>query len=238
MMSITMKYSPLALSLALMLGMPTMAHAQPIMPSTRMAEQAEIIYLYRMHPADSQPSQYLKDIQQLRSSMLQRHLRSRILFFKDVTDDDHYVSLITNQALDLPQEAGWSKEFLEQYTRSFPGARSFILESSLLIGDARLNVSPSSLIGIEHVDSDPQKRESNLPLFQSLESRLRQIQGFRDIQIWTWNQRTNHWTVIEVWDNAEARKRANQDPEIIKIWDSIYGNAAAPNSQSEYQLLQ
>jgi quinol monooxygenase YgiN len=94
------------------------------------------------------------------------------------------------------------------------------------------------LIGIEHVDSDPQKRESNLPLFQSLESRLRQIQGFRDMQIWTWNQRTNHWTVIEVWDNAEARKRANQDPEIIKIWDSIYGNAAAPNSQSEYQLLQ
>jgi quinol monooxygenase YgiN len=235
-MSNLMTHPLIALSLLLSLSVPSLAQPNP--PAAMRSKQAEIIYLYRMKSLKSQSQQDFNSIQQLRTAMQQQHPDSSVLFFKDLTDDDHYISLITNQDTSGSQQAGWSKAFLGQFTKDFPGARSFIMESTLLIGDNKLNASPSSLIAIEHVDSDPSKRQNNLPLFQSLESRLRQTPGFKDIQIWTWNNRINHWTVIEVWDKAEDRHRANNDPELIRIWDAIYGNAAAPNSQSEYQLLK
>ncbi|MFM8674354.1 MAG: antibiotic biosynthesis monooxygenase, partial [Vulcanococcus sp.] len=109
--------------------------------------------------------------------------------------------------------------------------------STLLTGDAELKVGSDSFVIIEHVDSDQKKREMNLPLFEELERELKTKPGFKSLQVWTWDARTNHWTVIETWENAESHHSAYRSPKVVSLWDNIYGNAAAPNNESEYTLV-
>jgi quinol monooxygenase YgiN len=148
------------------------------------------------------------------------------------------VALIADQNADEIPGAGWSKDFLKQYSSDFPGSRSFVLDSTLLVGKPYLNATSSSYIEIEHVDSDPTKREAAKPLFEQLDREIRKQPGFKDLQVWTWNARTNHWTVIEVWESEAASRNAARQPGLIRIWDQLYGNAAAPNSHGEFRLME
>lgn len=224
----------LALGLAALLGLPIKAQAQV---SARPA-RADIIYLYRMESALEGRQGAPKRMQGLIDAMAAQHPSSRILLFADVSNQQNYVAVIADQTADEIPGTGWSKGFLKQYSSDFPGGRSFVLDSTLLVGNPILKATSSSFIQIEHVDSDPTKREATQPLFEQLDRELRKQPGFKDLQVWTWTARTNHWTVIEVWESEAASLHAARQPGLIKIWDQLYGNAAAPNSHGEFRLMK
>lgn len=228
-----MRLGLLMFGLAALLGLPVMAEAQVAPRQSR----ADIVYLYRMEPFQGGGQGSNQRMQGLIQAMAAQHPNSRILLFRDITDPTDYVVVIADQASDAIPGSGWSKDLVKLYSPDFSAARAFVLDSTLLVGDHILDATQSSFIQIEHVDSDPAKREATLPLFGQLEQEMRKQPGFKDLQVWTWTARTNHWTVIQVWDSQEASRKAAYQPGLIRIWDQLYGNAAAPNSFSEFRLM-
>ena len=229
-----MRQGIIAIGLSAILGLAIRAHAQePPRP-----ERANIVYLYRMEPTLVEVEGKNNVLQSLLQSMAAQHPRSRIMLFDDVTDPEDYVALITDPHADPIKAAGWSKDFLDLYSSDFPAGRSFLLDSTLLVGKPDLNATSSSYVQIEHVDSDPLKREAAKPLFEQLDREIRKQPGFKDLQVWTWTARTNHWTVIQVWENEAASRKAARQPVLIKILDQLYGNAAAPSSLNVYRLIK
>ena len=227
-----MKESILLLTLFALLGMPLPLAAQ------QTPSHADIIYMYRMNQGVTTQQSSRAKIKSLVQTMQRHHPYSYISVFSEVSNPANYVAIITDRNRDEIEGAGWTNNFLGHYTDAYPSARTFVLDSSLLLGQSRLNASQSTFIEIEHVDSDPKKREANLPVFQQLQKLLKQQPGFRDLQVWTWNERTNHWTVIEVWESKEDSQRAAMNPSVIQLWDKLYGNAAAPNSLAQYELIE
>ena len=210
-------------------------------PGTATAEQppitADIIYLYRIPKNPSEQPGTSTNIQKLQAAMRSQRPSDKILFFKDLTDSENYITISQGPYSARSSQSGWDKSFVQEMISKLPGSRAFVLNSTLLTGDAELNVDSSTFVMIEHVDSDPKKREMNLPLFEELQRELKKKPGFKSLQVWTWDARTNHWTVIETWENAESHHSANRSPKIMSLWDKIYGNAAAPNNESEYTLV-
>ena len=229
-----MRTGIIAIGLAAILGLPLRAHAQ----KSHRPDRADIVYLYRMEPTLGGVEGKKQVLQSLLQSMAAHHAGSRIMLFDDLTDPEDYVALITDPHADQIKATGWSKDFLDLYSSDFPACRSFVLDSTLLVGKRDLNATSSSYIQIEHVDSDPIKRDAAKPLFEQLEREIRKQPGFKDLQVWTWTVRTNHWTVIQVWESEADSRRAARQPELIQIWDQLYGNAAAPSSPNVYRLLK
>ena len=224
----------IAIGLAAFLWLPTKAYAQ----QTLQPERADIVYLYRMEPALDGDAGKKQVLQRLIQSVAAQHPSSRILLFDNVKEPDDYVALITKPHAKEIRPGGWSKSLLKPYSSEFPSSRSFMLDSRLLLGNPNLNATNSSYIEIEHVDSDPTKREAAQPLFEQLDREIRKQPGFKDLQVWTWTARTNHWTVIQVWESEAASRHAARQPGLIRIWDQLYGYAAAPNSWGEFRLLK
>lgn len=220
-------------SLALLVALST--------PGTATAQQppitADIIYLYRIPKNTSEQPGSSTNIQKLQAAMRSQRPSDKILFFKDLTDSENYITISQGPYSARSNESGWDKSFVKDMISKLPGSRAFVLNSTLLTGDADLNVDSSTFVMIEHVDSDPTKREMNLPLFEELQRELKNKPGFKSLQVWTWDARANHWTVIEAWENAESHHSANRSPKIVSLWDKIYGNAAAPNNENEYRLV-
>ena len=227
-----MKKTITLLSLFALLGFPLRLGAQ------QTPSHADIIYMYRMNQGVTAQQSSRARIKSLVQTMSLHHPYSSISVFSEVGNPANYVAIVADRDRNEIKGVGWTNNFLGYYTKEYPSARTFVLDSSLLLGQSRLNASESTYIEIEHVDSDPKKREANLPLFQQLQKVLKQQPGFRDLQVWTWNQRTNHWTVIEAWESREDSQRAAMNPSVIRLWDKLYGNAAAPNSLAQYELIE
>ena len=226
-----MKQTLLSLGLTLALGTPGIAWAQQE-PIT-----ADIIYFYRIDPIASNQSSATSSLKTLEKAMKNERPDDKIIYFQDLTDNQNYIAVARGSFSKKTSQSGWIKSLTNDLTSKIPGSRAFVLDSTLLTGNADLNIDATSAIVIEHVDSDPKMREMNLPLFKQLEQAMSSKPGFKGMQVWTWDNRTNHWTVIEAWDSSESQQNANRSPDIVSLWDKIYGNAAAPNNVSEYRLL-
>jgi|LauGreDrversion4_2_1035121.scaffolds.fasta_scaffold06228_3 quinol monooxygenase YgiN len=228
-----MKNAIASMALLVALSTPGAASAQqPEQPIT-----ADIIYLYRIPQNTSDKSGKETNITKLKAAMRSQRPDDKIIFLKDLTDPTNYITITQGPYSNRSNQSGWDTSLVKDMTNKLPGSRAFVLNSTLLTGDTELNVDSNTFVVIEHVDSDPKKREMNLPLFEELQRDLENMPGFKSLQVWTWNQRTNHWTVIETWENAESHRRANRSPKLLNLWDKIYGNAAAPNNESAYRLV-
>ena len=228
-----LKMVALALSLSGLMNATREVIAAETAPPTR----AEIVYLYRLNPKQGGSNKGQQTIQGLFQQLAEKNTSELVGAYRKSSEPDDYVLVLINDDPNEIRLSGWTTQFLGRYDEFFPSARAFVLDSTLLLGRPRLNADRSSLIRVEHVDSDPRKRENIPPLFPKLEETLRRQPGFKDLQVWTWNERQNHWTVIEVWDSLAASDQAEASPEVRRLWDDIYGNAAAPNSVSNYRLL-
>lgn len=227
-----MKNALAFMALVLALSTPGAASAQQSQPIT-----ADIIYLYRIPQNTFNKPGAETNIRKLEGAMRMRRPDDKILFFKDLTDPENYITISQGPDSANSNQSGWNTSLVKDMVNKLPGSRAFALNSTLLTGDAELSVDSNTFVVIEHVDSDPKLRELNRPLFEELHNDLTNKPGFKSLQVWTWNQRTNHWTVIEAWENAESHRRAIQSPKLVNLWDKIYGNAAAPNNERTYRLV-
>ena len=114
---------------------------------------------------------------------------------------------------------------------------AFILDSTLLSGPAALKVAPTSFVLISHIDSDPLKKSLYPPLFDRLQEKMKSFEGFVDMQVWTWNQRDNHWTLIQVWDSPSTYNHAVQTHGYQSVWRQLLRFTASPTDNSPYCLL-
>lgn len=229
--------SLLPLGLSLFMLMAWEAPAGAVTPS----QAADVIYLYGVDPEPNDPQRMAVGVSALMNSLQQNQPGSRIYVFQERKDPSKYVLLQVLKG-ELPsalQGAArqWRKKFFIDNDHLSTRVHAFVLGSTLVEGDKTLNVGPGSFVRIRHVDADPLKRTQNAPLFAQLHERLKLFPGLQDFQIWMWNARTNHWTVLEVWESQALSDRAEADETINEIWSDVHGNAAAPENQGEYRLV-
>ena len=226
---------PLGLSMSMLMAWE--APAQAVTP----AQEADVIYLYGVDPEPKAPQRIAVGVSALVKSLQQSQPGSRLYVFQERKDPSKYVLL---QVLKGEFPSGlqgatrqWREKFFIDSDHQSTRVHAFVLGSTLVEGDKRLNVGPGSFVRIRHVDADPLKRTQNAPLFAQLHERLKLFPGLQDFQIWRWNARTNHWTVLEVWESQAQSDRAEADETINEIWSDVHGNAAAPENQGEYRLV-
>lgn len=115
--------------------------------------------------------------------------------------------------------------------------RLFSLYSTFLLGSQSLNLSAQSFVVAQHFDSDPLKKGLNPPLFLAYSKSLQNLPGFEALQVWTWNQRQNHWTLITSWTNEQAYKNSLLQPAVFSSMNALLANSAAPQNLSFYRLM-
>ena len=115
---------------------------------------------------------------------------------------------------------------------------AFIMDSTLLSGSTDLKVAPTSFVLISHIDSDPLKKSLYSPLFDRFQEKMKSFEGFTDMQVWTWNQRDNHWTLIQVWDSPSSYNHAVQTHGYQSVWRQLLRYTASPAEKSPYCLLK
>ncbi len=165
---------------------------------------------------------------------------SQLQIFTDISAPQDFVLLQSFSQPSLNPDAGagrngWNRDFFPDSSDCLAKARLFELPSTFLLGDRSLKVRPDSLVVIQHVDVDPKMRELYQPYFQQLARVLKGQSGFEGFQVWTWNSRPNHWTVISVWRDLHTVEAAQHRPELVAVWDQIFANAASPRNWSNYR---
>lgn len=209
-------------------------------PATALAQQepitVDIVYFYQIGPSARSGSEAQESLSILENALRKQRSNDNILIYQGKTDSRDFVALTSGSFSQQTNQSGWIKAFTKDLSLKAPDSRAFVLKSTFLTGQVKLTTDPSSLVVISHVDSDPKQRELNPPLFNQLNQQLTSQPGFKGLQVWTWDARTNHWTVIEAWDSADSRERANRDPRIASLWDDIYKHAAAPKSLETFRL--
>ena len=85
---------------------------------------------------------------------------------------------------------------------------------------------------------DPLKKSLYPPLFDRLQEKMKSFEGFVDMQVWTWNQRDNHWTLIQVWDSPSTYNHAVQTHGYQSVWRQLLRFTASPTENSPYCLLK
>lgn len=128
------------------------------------------------------------------------------------------------RSLDLPPEADYTQ--------------SFALTSSFLLGNERLGATPTSTVWFHHVDAGPGRTAKMPDNFALLFQQLSTFSGFQGLQVWTWRNRPNHWTVITSWTDPASSLRARRDPAVIRAWDAIQLYSAAPKQTYPFRLIQ
>lgn len=58
--------------------------------------------------------------------------------------------------------------------------------------------------------------------------------GNQGVQVLTWRERTNHWTLIESWDTRQNFYNSLEDPRVIAIRTAIASYSAAPSDLRLY----
>lgn len=117
-------------------------------------------------------------------------------------------------------------------------SRSFNLSSVFLLGSTNLDVSRTSVVVLEHVDSAPQNRTQLPPLFAALYRHMQSgVAGFQGFQVWTWTSRPNHWTTITTFKDMRAYKTATLNSTYFDRWNAIYAFGAAPKNYQYYRLV-
>lgn len=228
----SLKAITFAVGLAGLLASPGAVQAQD--PSV----QATILYLYRMDSWATLPGRPDSTRRAAIQAVTEQNPKSQVQFFQDLREDNKFIALIVGPDAQAKTSAGWSRNCFMETNSAVPARRCFVLNSTLLVGDPRLEFSGTSWIQIEHVDSDPMKRDANLPLFQRLQTLMQRQPGFQGLQVWTWTARPNHWTVITQWIDAEASRRAAADPEVMATADQIYANEAAPSNADVVRAIR
>jgi hypothetical protein len=117
-------------------------------------------------------------------------------------------------------------------------SRSFNLSSVFLLGSTNLDVSSTSVLVVEHVDSAPPNRTQLPPLFEALYRHLQNgVAGLEGFQVWTWTSRPNHWTTITAFKDMRAYKTATLNSTYFDSWNAIYAFGAAPKNYQYYRLV-
>ena len=117
-------------------------------------------------------------------------------------------------------------------------SRSFNLSSVFLLGSPQLDVSNTSVVVVEHVDSAPPNRAQLPPLFEALYRHLQKdVVGFQGFQVWTWTSRPNHWTTLTAFNGMRAYKTATLKSDYFDRWNAIYAFGAAPKNYQYYSLV-
>jgi hypothetical protein len=117
-------------------------------------------------------------------------------------------------------------------------SRSFNLSSVFLLGSTQLDLSSTSVVVLEHVDSAPPNRTQVPPLFEALFRHLQNgVAGFQGFQVWTWTSRPNHWTTITAFQDMRAYKTATLNSTYFDRWNAIYAFGAAPKNYQYYRLV-
>ena len=201
------------------------------------AEKAKIIYLYQdaLSPADG-VELVNKDFLSLYRRLSSLDTSYPALVFQNLSRASDLVVLFQN-IHDNDRSRLYKPNELDQGYNELDGQDAFVLNSALLTGIERLNVTESSFVVISHVDADPKLRELYPPLFNQLKSELKAKPGFLDVQVWTWDQRPNHWTLIQVWQSETDHGKALEDSGLQKAFSKLYQHTASPKNIGFYRLI-
>ena len=201
------------------------------------AEKAKIIYLYEDTPSPSDGVELVnKDFLALYRRLSNLDTSFPDLVFQNISRASDLVILFQD-IHENDRSRLYKLNELDQGYNKLDGQGAFVLNSTLLTGIERLNVTETSFVAISHIDADPKLRDLYPPLFNQLKSELNAKAGFLDLQVWTWDQRPNHWTLIQVWQSETDHDKALEDSDMQKAFSKLYQHTASPKNIGFYRLV-
>jgi quinol monooxygenase YgiN len=226
-----MRLAPLLMSFVLGAA-PATALATP-QASPRMAFQ-EVVY------GEIRPSQVQSAFERL-GRWIQRRRAARpdlnLILLRELDRPNQFVVLAASReghSISF-EDLGESKQIgLSDYA-ILP---DFNVSSSYLVGSEQLDISPSSLIMVAHLDSDPTQREQTLRLLEKLGALTVGLKGNQGAQVLTWRKRTNHWTLISSWKDLSSYYASLENPDVMRLRAGIASHAAAPSDLRLYRRVE
>ena len=195
-------------------------------------EQVQIIYANKTEQGDTTlncpdaiKNNPLKSLEKI-------HSQTPNLSFINKNDTNSFIH-VYNDSSENKKDAKLTEGF-----NSLDGNSLFVMESTFLTGADKLKIPPNSYVLISHIDSDPLKKNKYGSRFNRLKLNMQNHGGFRGMQVWTWNQRVNHWTLIQVWESKTAYNLAMQTEGMRRIWREIFGDTASPAAASPYCYIK
>lgn len=161
---------------------------------------------------------------------------SNLSIFQEIDKSCSFILLIELMSQSFKRPDGFQKSLT--IPKDFDYSQAFGLTSSFVTGSTQLGATKGSLVTFQHVDVGPDLTGQMPDAFNSLYRRLSILKGLQGFQVWVWTLRPNHWTVITSWEDQDSASAAQFDPEVMKIWDALYRNTAAPRHQEFYRLVE
>ena len=195
-------------------------------------KQAQIIYINKTGQGESTLNCTDEIREYPMNSFEDIHSQTPTLAFIDKNNTNSFV-LVYNYSKLNNNSANLAEGF-----NTLNGISLFVMNSTFLTGSDTLQISPTSHIQISHIDSDPLKKDKYGSRFNRLRLNMQSYSGFIDMQVWTWNQRINHWTLIQVWDSKSAYNFAMQSEGMRRIWRELFRDTASPAATAPYCYIK
>ena len=195
-------------------------------------KQAQIIYINKTGQGESALNCTNEIRENPMNSFEDIHSQTPTLAFIDKNNTNSFI-LVYNYSKQNNNSADLAEGFSTLDNKSL-----FVMNSTFLTGSDTLQISPTSHIQISHIDSDPLKKDKYGSRFNRLRLNMQSHSGFREMQVWTWNKRINHWTLIQVWESKSAYNSAMQSEGMRKTWREVFRHTASPAATAPYCYIK
>jgi quinol monooxygenase YgiN len=122
---------------------------------------------------------------------------------------------------------------LERLLLSPPDSRPY----SDLFSEGGANIGPNGIFVVTHVDVMPPNTDTAVALLNNLVSPSRDEQGNRRFDVWSLNGHTNHMTMVEAWESADAWERHASASHTREFRDSMSPLNGALYDERLYRAL-
>ncbi len=106
------------------------------------------------------------------------------------------------------------------------------------VGPSGAKPTRGALFVLTHVDVIPPRRDAAIAMFKKLAEDARKEPGFEDFEVWQQNNRTNHFTFVEVWKDVAALDAEAAKADTREFRDKLGAMAGALYDQRLYREIQ
>jgi quinol monooxygenase YgiN len=105
------------------------------------------------------------------------------------------------------------------------------------VGPSETKPTAGALFAVTHVDVIPPRRDAAIAMFKKLAEDARKEPGSESFEVWYQNNRTNHFTFIEVWKDRASLDAHKAKADTIDFRDKLGAIAGALYDERLYHEI-
>jgi len=137
-------------------------------------------------------------------------------------------------------EAHFGGAVLKQFRDKFKPIEAAYFDerpSIVTIGPSEAKPTSGALFAVTHVDLIPPRRDAAIAMFKTLADDARKEPGYESFDVWYQNNRTNHFTFIEVWKDRASFDAHKAKPDTVEFRDKLGPMAGALYDERLYHEI-